>query len=95
MTSSPSESTTNFRPNSHLFGRYTFADDSLGNAAYRIGDGLIRPDRTQVPVIGFTRVFSPTLISETRASFFKAYLARIPDGNSTPRTMSLNSASRT
>ena len=70
-----------FSQNSHLFGRYTYADDSLGNAAYRIGLGLIRPDRTQVAMAGYTRVFSPTLISETRASFFKAYLARIPDGD--------------
>ena len=52
-----------FSANSHLFGRYTFANDSLGNAAYRVGLGLIRPDQTQVPVIGYTRVISPTLIS--------------------------------
>ena len=69
-----------FSANSHLFGRYTFADDSLGNAAYRVGLGLIRPDKTQVPVIGYTRVISPTLISETRASFLKAFLARNVDG---------------
>ena len=51
-----------FSQNSHLFGRYSYADDSLVNAAYRIGLGLIRPDRTQVAVAGYTRVFSPTLI---------------------------------
>ena len=70
-----------FSANSHLFGRYTFANDSLGNAAYRVGLGLIRPDQTQVPVIGYTRVISPTLISETRASLLKAYLARNQDGD--------------
>jgi hypothetical protein len=69
-----------FSSNTHLFGRYTFADDMLLNAAYRVGLGLIRPDKTQVPVVGLTHVFSPTLISETRLNFFKAYLARIPDG---------------
>lgn len=72
-----------FSMNSHLFGRYTFANDSLGNAAYRIGAGLIRPDQSQVAVLGYTRVISTALVSETRASFFKAYLARVPDGDIT------------
>ena len=66
-----------------LFGRYTYANDDLGNAAYRPGLGVIRPDRTHFLVIGFTDVFSPTLISETRASFTRAFLARQSDGDRT------------
>ncbi|HYM05156.1 MAG TPA: TonB-dependent receptor [Terriglobales bacterium] len=65
----------------NLFGRYSFADDALVNVAYRVGDGLIRPDRTQHVAVGYTYVFSPTLISETRLGFTKAFLARQGDGN--------------
>lgn len=68
-----------FSQNSHLFGRYTYANDTLINSAYRPGLGLNRPDHTQQAVIGYTRVISPTLVSETRATFFKTYLARVPD----------------
>ena len=64
-----------------LFGRYSFADDSLGNAAYLKGLGLIRPDRTQNMAIGYTHLFSSTLISETRLGFTKAFLARQSDGD--------------
>jgi hypothetical protein len=65
----------------NLFGRYSFADDKLANAAYIIGLGLIRPDRTQHASLGYTHVFSPTFISESRLGFFKAYLARTSDGD--------------
>jgi len=41
-----------FSQNSHLFGRYTYANDTLINAAYRPGLGLNRPDHTQQAVIG-------------------------------------------
>jgi len=64
-----------------LFGRYSFADDMLLNAAYIKGKGLVRPDRTQVLSIGYTHLFSPTLISETRLGFTKAFLARQSDGD--------------
>ncbi len=65
----------------NLFGRYSFADDALVNVAYRVGDGLVRPDRTQQVAIGYTYVVSPTLISETRLGFTKAFLARQSDGD--------------
>lgn len=64
-----------------LFGRYTFADDDLVNTAYIEGKGLVRPDRTQNIAIGYTHVVSPTLISETRLGFTKAFLARESDGD--------------
>jgi hypothetical protein len=64
-----------------LFGRYSFADDSLGNAAYRIGLGLIRPDRTQHIAAGYTHLFSSNVISDTRLGFTKAFLARQSDGD--------------
>jgi hypothetical protein len=64
-----------------LFGRYSFADDSLGNAAYLKGLGLIRPDRTQNVSVGYTHLFRSTLISETRLGFTKAFLARQSDGD--------------
>jgi hypothetical protein len=64
-----------------LFGRYSFADDSLGNVAYRKGKGLIRPDRTQHLALGYTHLFSNNVISETRAGFTKAFLARQSDGD--------------
>lgn len=63
-----------------LFGRYSFADDSLGNVAYIKGKGLIRPDRTQHLALGYTHLFSSNLISESRAGFTKAFLARQSDG---------------
>ncbi len=66
-----------------MFGRYSYANDDLGNAAYRPGLGVIRPDRTHFLVLGFTDVMSPTLISETRASFTRAFLARQSDGDRT------------
>ena len=64
-----------------LFGRYSFADDKLANAAYIIGLGLIRPDRTQHASLGYTHLVSANLISESRLGFFKAYLARTSDGD--------------
>jgi hypothetical protein len=65
----------------NLFGRYSYANDDLANSAYIKGLGLIRPDRTQHLSIGYTHVISPTLISDTRLGFFKAYLARQSDGD--------------
>src|SRR6266568_5682582 len=65
----------------NLFGRYSYANDDLTNVAYIIGLGVIRPDRTQHLSIGYTHVFSPTFISDTRLGFFKAYLARQSDGD--------------
>ena len=65
----------------NLFGRYSFADDALVNIAYRVGNGLIRPDRTQHVAVGYTYVVNPTLISETRLGFTKAFLARQSDGD--------------
>jgi hypothetical protein len=64
-----------------LFGRYSFADDDLINSAYIVGKGLVRPDRTQNAALGYTYVASPTLISETRLGFTKAFLARESDGD--------------
>jgi hypothetical protein len=64
-----------------LFGRYSFADDDLINSAYVEGKGLVRPDRTQNAALGYTHVASPTLISETRLGFTKAFLARESDGD--------------
>jgi hypothetical protein len=68
-------------PRGSLFGRYSFADNSLGDAAYRVGKGLIRPDRTQNMAVGYTHTFGANLISETRLGFTKAYLARTSDGD--------------
>jgi hypothetical protein len=64
-----------------LFGRYSYANDDLTNVAYIVGLGVIRPDRTQHLSVGYTNVFGPTFISETRLGFFKAYLARTSDGD--------------
>jgi len=66
-----------------LFGRYSYANDDLGNAAYIKGLGVIRPDRTHFLVLGYTDILSPNLISETRASFTRAFLARVSDGDTT------------
>ncbi len=68
-------------PRGSLFGRYSFADNALGDAAYRVGKGLIRPDRTQNMAIGYTHTFGANTISETRLGFTKAYLARTSDGD--------------
>jgi hypothetical protein len=65
----------------NLFGRYSYANDDLANAAYIKGLGLIRPDRTHHGSLGYTHVFSPTLISDTRLGYFQAYLARQSDGD--------------
>ena len=65
----------------NLFTRYSYANDDLGNSAYIVGLGVIRPDRTHFWVTGLTAVISPNLISETRAEFLKTFLARISDGN--------------
>jgi len=54
-----------------LFGRYSYANDDLTNVAYIIGLGVIRPDRTQHLAVGYTNVFGPTLISETRLGFLR------------------------
>lgn len=64
-----------------LFGRYSFADNALVDAAYRQGKGVIRPDRSQNGAIGYTHTFGTNLISETRLGFTKAYLARVSDGD--------------
>jgi len=64
-----------------LFGRYSYANDDLGNAAYIVGLGVIRPDRTHFAVVGLTDVISTNLISETRAEFLKTFLARVSDGD--------------
>lgn len=64
-----------------LFGRYSFADNDLVNVAYIVGKGMIRPDRSQNGALGYTYVASPTLISETRLGFTKAFLARESDGD--------------
>jgi hypothetical protein len=63
------------------FGRYTFSNNDLGNVAYIQGKGLIRPDSTHHLSLGYTHVISPSLISETRAGFTKAFLARQSDGD--------------
>ncbi len=65
----------------NLFTRYSYANDDLGNAAYIVGLGVIRPDRTHFWVTGLTDVISPNLISETRAEFLKTFLARVSDGD--------------
>lgn len=72
-----------FNQTRSLFGRYSYANDDLGNAAYIKGLGVIRPDRTHFLVIGFTDILTPNLISETRASFTRAFLARQSDGDGT------------
>ena len=71
-----------------LFGRYSLADDALANVDYRPGVGLIRPDRTQYVVAGYTHLFSPTLISETRLGFLKCFTARYNDGDTTSTNLS-------
>ncbi|MBM3737440.1 MAG: TonB-dependent receptor [Acidobacteria bacterium] len=65
----------------HLFGRYSFADNALVDAAYRVGKGVIRPDRSQNGALGYTHTFGANLIGETRLGFTKAYLARVSDGD--------------
>src|SRR5438105_4971948 len=60
-----------FNQQMNLFTRYSYANDDLGNAAYIVGLGVIRPDRTHFWVTGLTDVISPNLISETRAEFLK------------------------
>ena len=65
----------------HLFGRWSFADNALTDASYRVGKGVIRPDRSQNAALGYTHTFSPSLIGETRLGFTKAYLARVSDGD--------------
>lgn len=72
-----------------LFGRYSYASDDLGNAAYIKGLGVIRPDRTHFLVIGLTDLISANLISETRASFTRSFLARVSDGNTTSTNYAL------
>ncbi|MDX1978766.1 MAG: TonB-dependent receptor [Bryobacteraceae bacterium] len=68
-------------PRGALFGRYSFADNALVDSAYRVGKGVIRPDRSQNGAIGYTHTFGTNLISETRLGFTKAYLARVSDGD--------------
>ena len=60
----------------NLFGRYTMADNELANVAYIIGKGLIRPDNTHNIALGYTHLFSSTVIGETRLGFTRAFLAR-------------------
>lgn len=74
-----------FSQNSSLFGRYTMSDNELLNVAYIPGKGLIRPDNTHHLAIGFTHLFSPNLISETRLGFTRAFLARQSDGDRTSK----------
>jgi hypothetical protein len=69
----------------HLFGRYTMADNELLNVAYIEGKGLIRPDNTHNVAIGYTHLFSPNLIGETRLGFTRAFLARQSDGDRTSK----------
>ncbi len=64
-----------------LFGRWSFADNALTDASYRVGKGVIRPDRSQQAALGYTHTFGSNLISETRLGFTKAYLARVSDGD--------------
>ena len=70
-----------FTPTTNLFGRYSYANDDLGNAAYINGLGLIRPDRTHNGSLGVTHLVNSNLISETRIGFTKAFLARQGDGD--------------
>ncbi len=72
-----------------LFGRYSYASDDLGNAAYIKGLGVIRPDRTHFLVLGFTDLISTNFISETRASFTRSFLARVSDGDTTSTNLAL------
>lgn len=74
-----------FSAKSSLFGRYTMSDNELVNVAYLPGKGLVRPDNTHHLSIGFTHLFSPTLIGETRLGFTRAFLARQSDGDRTSR----------
>lgn len=64
-----------------LFGRWSFADNGLVDASYRVGKGVIRPDRSQNAALGYTHTFGANLISESRLGFTKAYLARVSDGD--------------
>ncbi len=64
-----------------LFGRWSFADNGLVDAAYRVGKGVIRPDRSQNAALGYTHTFGGNLISESRLGVTKAYLARVSDGD--------------
>ncbi len=64
-----------------LFGRWSFADNALTDAAYRVGKGVIRPDRSQNAALGYTHTFGANVISESRLGFTKAYLARVSDGD--------------
>ncbi|MGH9627853.1 MAG: hypothetical protein ACRD7E_05885, partial [Bryobacteraceae bacterium] len=66
-----------------LFGRYTMADNELVNVAYIEGKGLVRPDNTHNAAIGYTHLFSATLVGETRLGFTRAFLARQSDGDRT------------
>ena len=59
------------------------ADNELLNVAYIPGKGLIRPDNTHNLAIGYTHLFSPNLIGETRLGFTRAFLARQSDGDRT------------
>jgi hypothetical protein len=68
-------------PRGALFGRYSFADNALVDSAYRVGKGVIRPDRSQNGAAGYTHTFGANLVSETRLGFTKAYLARVSDGD--------------
>ena len=72
-----------FSAKSSLFGRYTLSDNELVNVAYIPGKGLVRPDNTHHMSVGFTHLFSPALIGETRLGFTRAFLARQSDGDRT------------
>ena len=68
---------------SSLFGRYTLADNELVNVAYLPGKGLVRPDNTHHASVGFTHLFTPNVIGESRLGFSRAFLARQSDGDRT------------
>jgi outer membrane receptor protein involved in Fe transport len=74
-----------FSDKSSLFGRYTLADNELVNVAYLPGKGLIRPDNTHHVSVGFTHLFTPNVIGETRLGFSRAFLARQSDGDRTSK----------
>ena len=64
-----------------LFGRYSFAENEIVGTSYRIGNSSVAPNRHQHIAVGYTHVFKPTFIAETRLGFTKAFLAASLDGD--------------